>query len=150
MFQISFLNNRLQDEIIVILKGKGYSFEECLETSVKYHRYEHKWLNENYKCEPFPLQICIEYYNIDAFIHFLENARSIDEIDNGGKTCLHSSSLISSLPIVQYLIEKGANIEAKDNNEKTHIHLACSNDSLPIIKYLIEKGANGLLFILHC
>ena len=91
----------MQDEIIVILKGKGYSFEECLETSVKYHRYEHKWLNENYKCEPFPLQICIEYYNIDAFIHFLENGRSIDETDEFGKTCLHFVSMNGSLLIVE-------------------------------------------------
>ena len=43
-------------EIINILKEKGHSFEECLETSVEYHRYElTNWLNENYKCKPFPL-----------------------------------------------------------------------------------------------
>ena len=40
-------------EIIAILQQNGHSFEECLETSVKYHRYElTNWLNENYKCKP--------------------------------------------------------------------------------------------------
>ena len=52
-------------EIINILKEKEFQFEECLFTSVKYHRYElTNWLNENYKCKPVPLQKCIKYYNI--------------------------------------------------------------------------------------
>ena len=60
-------------EIINILKEKGHKeFEECLETSVQYHRYElTTWLNEYLKCKPFPLPKCIKYYNIDAFLYFL-------------------------------------------------------------------------------
>ena len=69
-------------EIINILKEKGHSFEECLETSVEYHRYElTKWLNENYKCKPVSLPKCIEYYNIDAFLYFLDHGHPLDEID---------------------------------------------------------------------
>ena len=100
-------------EIITILKEKGYSFEECLETSVKYHRYElTNWLNENYKCEPVSLPKCIRYYNIDAFFYFLEHGHYINEIDENGRTCLHATLILGSLPIIQYLVEKGANIEA--------------------------------------
>ena len=100
-------------EIINILKENGHSFEKCLETSVKYHRYElTNWLNENYECKPFPLPKCILYYNIDAFLYFLEHGHSIEGRDENGYTCLHSASQIGSLPIVQYLIEKGAKIEA--------------------------------------
>ena len=52
-------------EIINIFKEKGHSFENCLGTSVYYHRYElTNWLNENYKCQPFPLPLCIEYNNL--------------------------------------------------------------------------------------
>ena len=80
-----------------------------LETSVEYHRYElTNWLNENYKCKPAPLPKCIEYYNIDAFLYFLEHGHSIEET--------HYASWIGHLPIVQYLLENGANIEAKDHN----------------------------------
>ena len=52
-------------EIINVFKEKGHSFENCLGTSVYYHRYElTNWLNENYKCQPFPLPLCIEYNNL--------------------------------------------------------------------------------------
>ena len=58
-------------EIINILKENGHSFEECLETSVKYHRYElATWLNKNYKCKPVLLPTCIWYYNIDTLLYF--------------------------------------------------------------------------------
>ena len=50
-------------EIINILKEKEHSFEECLEKSFKYHRYElTTWLDENHKCKPVSLKKCIEYF----------------------------------------------------------------------------------------
>ena len=130
-------------EIINILKEKGHSFEDYLETSVKYHRYElTNWLLENYKCKPVSLPKCIECYNIDAFLYFLEHGHSLNETDEFGRTCLHIASKIGHLPFVQYLINKGANIEAKDKDQWTPLHIACENDHLPIVQYLIEKGAN--------
>ena len=129
-------------EIINILKEKGYSFEECLETSVKYHRYElTNWLIENYKCKPFPLPYCIEYYNIDSFLYFLEHGHSIDETNENGGTCLHSASIMGSFPILQYLIEKGANIEVI-SEAGTPLHIACFDGNLQTVQYLIEKGAD--------
>ena len=72
-----------------ILKENGHSFEECLLTSVKYHRYELTyWLNENYKCKPVSLPTCIFYYNIDAFFYFLEHGHSIDETGENGNLFL--------------------------------------------------------------
>ena len=116
-------------EIINIIKEKNNKFEDSLETSVDYHRYElTNWLNENYKCKPVSLPKCIWYYNIHAFIYFLEHGHSLDETDENGFTCLHSAFMIGSLPIVQYLIEKGVNIEAKIMKEKhpfiLHLHKA--------------------------
>ena len=102
-------------EIINILKENGHSFEEYLKTSVKYHRYElTTWLLENYKCQPVPLHKCIQYYNFDAFLYFLEHGHSLKKIDRFNRTYLHNASMIGNLSIVKYLIEKGANIEAKD------------------------------------
>ena len=115
-------------EIINILKEKGHSFEKCLKISVKYHRYElTNWLLENYKCKPVSLPLCIKYYNIDAFLYFLEHEHSIDETDKYEWTSLHSAFMIGHLPIVQYLIEKGSDIEAKDKNNETPLHTVCED-----------------------
>ena len=131
-------------EIINILKEKSNKFEEYLLTSVLYHRYElTNWLNENYKCKPVPLPKCIKYYNIDAFLYFLEHGHSLDETEEyDGYTCLHSASEIGSLSIVQYLIEKGANIEATDGVKQTPLYVASLRGKTDIVKYLISKGAN--------
>ena len=115
-----------------ILKEKGHSFEEYLETSVKYNRYELTiWLNENYKCKPVSLPKCIDYYNIDAFLYFLECGHSIEETDGFKRTCLHSASRIGSLLVVQYLIEKGANIEAKEDYQIFDENLSLKNPVFP-------------------
>ena len=116
------------EEIINFLKEKGHSFEKCLKISVKYHRYElTRWLIENYKCKPVSLPLCIKYYNIDAFLYFLEHEHSIDETDKYEWTSLHSAFMIGHLPIVQYLIEKGSDIEAKDKNNETPLHTVCED-----------------------
>ena len=130
--------------MINILKEKGHSFEECLETSVKYHKYElTNWLNENYKCKPVPLPTYIEYYNIGTFLYFLEYGHSIDENEN---TCSHIAYMIGSHPVVQYLIEKGSNVEAKIRDQQIHIacefHLASWNVQTDVVECLICKGAN--------
>ena len=130
-------------EIINILKENRYSFENYLETSVKYHRYElTSWLHENYKCKPVFLPKCIKYYNIDAFFYFLERGHTLREIDELCCSCFHAASIIGSLPLVQFLIEKGANIEEKDDLQRTPLHIAFQHGHLSIIQYLIVKGAD--------
>ena len=58
-------------EISNILKEKGHSFEKCLETSVKYHRYElTNLLDENYKCKPVPLPMSIFIITLMHFFTF--------------------------------------------------------------------------------
>ena len=133
-------------EIINIIKENGYNeFKECLETSVKYHRYElTTWLNENYKCVPVYLPDCIECYNIDAFFYFLQHVHSLDEKDVLGRPCLHLASYIGSIPIAQYLIENGSNVDVVDYDDRIPLHIACENDHLPIVQYLVENGANVL------
>ena len=86
-------------EIVHILKENGHSFEDtCLETSVKYHRYElTKWLNENYKCKPVSLPKCIECYNFDAFLYFLEFDDLFLENDMIDTTCcIKQQQLVTS------------------------------------------------------
>ena len=69
-------------EIIDILKEKGYSFKLCLQMSVLFHRYElTKWLSENYKseCLSLSLPMYISNYYFDEFLYMLEHGHSIDE-----------------------------------------------------------------------
>ena len=91
-----------------ILKENGHNeFEECLETSVKYHRYElTNWLNENYKCKLVSLPKCIWYYNIDAFLYFLEHGHSLDETDDRGRTCFHFACEKGHLSMFNILLKK--------------------------------------------
>ena len=82
-----------------ILKENGHNeFEEYLFLSVYCHRYELTiWLNENYKCKPVSLPKCIKYYNIDAFLYFLEHGHSLDETDIGAASESHLDSTESDL-----------------------------------------------------
>ena len=69
-------------EFIAVLTQNGHSFDVCLATSVKYHRDELiTCLLGKETTKPFSLPKCIEYYNIDAFLYFLEHDHSIDETD---------------------------------------------------------------------
>ena len=130
-------------EIIGILLQNGYTFEEFLTISVKYHRYElTNWLNENYECEYVPLPTCIIFENIDAFLYFFEHGHSLDETGENAQTCLHVAAIYGSLLLVQYLIEKGANIESKTEDQFTSLHYASSNGNTNVVKYLLSKGAN--------
>ena len=110
-------------EIINTFKEKGHSFEECLETSVQYHRYElTNWLNEKYKCEPISLPKCIEYYNLFAFFYYLQQGRTLDHVSSQtGNRCLLSALLIGYLPIVQHLILLGTNIDGKTKDHSLSI-----------------------------
>ena len=85
-----------------ILKENGHNeFEECLETSVQYHRYElTTWLNENYNCEPVSLPTCIKYCNIDTLLDFF------DETDDRGRTCFHFACEKGHLSMFNILLKK--------------------------------------------
>ena len=128
--------------LINIIKQSGHSFEKCLETSVKYHRYElTKWLNENYKCKPLSLATCIQYFNIDAFFYLLEHGHSLDEIVKDEKKTFEESSTFGNLTLFQYLYENGTKLGA--NNFQRSILLIASGDGhLPIVKYLLEQDEN--------
>ena len=130
-------------EIINILNSKGFAFNSCFETSVKYHRYDLTyWLSENFNYQAVLLPVCIQYFNIDAFISFFQHGSSLNELNLFGCSSVFIASEIGSYTLVQYLFEKGANIDEKNKYQTTPLHVACSNDSLPIVEYLIQKGAN--------
>ena len=57
-------------------------------------------------------------------------------------TCLHSSSILGCLPIVEYLIEKALTLKQKINTKKSPLRKACRIGHLEIVQYLIKKGTN--------
>ena len=101
----------------LILKEKGHSFEECLETSVKYHIYELiNWLNANYKCNPVSLPTFISL----SLNQQQRNQNKIKELQ-------------------QELTKKSKRITKKPEDFEPDIFIAGKEGKLSSVQYLIEK-----------
>ena len=129
-------------EIINILKERDYSFQNCLKNSIIYHRYElADWILTNYDPSPMNLARCINCFNFEAFIYFLQHGESIEEYDCDGYNALHSACSIVYFPLVKYLIEDlHSSIDRKIPGEENALFIASERGSLQIVKYLVEKG----------
>ena len=69
------------------IKEKNHSFSACLETSVKFHRYELTyWILINYHPTPPLLCSCLSYFNVEAFIFFYKMGQILmNAIQNYGR-----------------------------------------------------------------
>ena len=128
-------------DIIQIIEQQGIQFVNCLETGIKYHRYELcDYLLSKYQCEEVSLHECNLCYNIEAFLFFLTNCFAPDELDNDKCTPLHIACGCGNFPIVKFLIEKkDINVEVKDGWGRTPLHLAAYRGSIEPVKYLVEN-----------
>lgn len=85
----------------------------------------------------------IKKSELDKVKLFVENDISlVNQPDNLGNTPLHNAVLVSSKPIIDYLLSKGADIDAGNTQKQTPLHLAIANKNVEIAKYLIEIGAD--------
>ncbi|GFQ74066.1 ankyrin-3 [Trichonephila clavata] len=57
---------------------------------------------------------------------------------NGGLSLLHSSALVGSLDITEYLVKNGANVNSKDINGSKPIHLATREGFKDIVEYYLN------------
>ena len=62
-----------------------------------------------------------------------------DDLEN---TPLHTSAIVGSVPIADFLLSKGADINARNNQLMTPLHVAIYNKQEAVAILLIEKGAD--------
>ena len=136
-------------EIVQIINQQNISFKNCLEDSIKYHRYEFSdWIILNFDTDPIQPANCINYYNYEAFLFDMNNKffdeQTFDENKNHSSsvnTELHIACRDGMLSIVRYLIEKehyDPNIKGFQGNSP--LYYACTRGHLDIVKYLIETA----------
>ena len=139
-------------EIIHILEQRGISFDNCLNTSITFHRNEiSNWLMDNYKCQDISFKTAIRSYNFPAFFFLYLNRKYNVERINGDHysddfTCYMQDYIMSESCIYQmidFLINIGADIKRQTKFGFSIIYDLCLREDLDIdlIKYLIEKGA---------
>ena len=115
-------------EIVHILEQRNYSFENCLEVSIKYHRNELcDWILIHNKCSEAELLNSCSYYN--------DRAVAFAVINEIGK-CDFISQAVSNgnLEIIKYLHET-CHAEVPDDA----ISNASRNGHIDIVKYLYEQ-----------
>ena len=136
-------------EIVQIINQHNFTFKNCLEESIKYHRYElMDWIIMNFDTEPVLPTKCLNYYNYEAFLFDMNNQfyvkniiENIEQIVNGVNQELHVACREGQMHIVRYLIENehfDPNLKGYDGNSP--LYYACTRGHLNIVKYLIEKA----------
>ena len=118
-------------EIIHILEQKGTSFNNCLKTSIKFHRhFVSDWILLHYRC--------CEKSELYRSLHYCNYRVSLFRIINGIGDSLHESS--GHLFIVKYLIEEcHQDAKAKIFDDETPLHNASEEGNIDIVKYLVEE-----------
>ena len=162
-------------EIIHILEQKECQFKyPCFYTSIQYHRNDiADWLLLHYNCEEVSLIDCLNIFNEEAFVFFLENCKDVNAQDYLAFSCytgnyyvinallkhganIHQGknpAIINAcykgyLVIVKLLLENGANINQM-GDLNTPLSTACERSRRDVVKFLVEKGADVNLLEKH-
>ena len=128
-------------EIIHLCEQKGMKFENCLELSARYHRFDlFEWLENHYEFKQLSLVDFTESYNEPLIYFFLASGMDIIENDMFERTLINVAFENGNLELIKYLFENyDINIEFSDEMGNTPINSAAQYGHLGIIKYLFEK-----------
>ena len=67
--------------IIEFLVSQGISFDDTLVEAIKYHFNDTaKWIYENYSDQNFKITVCIESFNTEMFLYFIEDIHFLCEM----------------------------------------------------------------------
>ena len=127
-------------EIVHLCEQKGFKFENCLDVSAFYHRYElFEWLNIHFEFTPIYLTKCLNYLNEPLFYFFISKETNVNIKCSDGFIPINAASNSGCLEIVKYLYEKhNADIEIRDYMNNTPINIAAGENNLEIIQYLYD------------
>ena len=109
------------EEIIHLLQERNINFNNMLRTAISSHQNTlAKWLYENYKDIFFVFPDCVQMFNTEMMLFFVEECGwDINEKGILTKTALHIASENNDFIIIKYLLSKKADKEIKDENGKT-------------------------------
>ena len=130
-------------EIIHILEQKGQQFDtNSFEIAIKFHRNDiGDWLILNFDTFIIPLQLCLEYFNEEAFVYFLDNTDNLcnKTTDNSSSSTLCQACYNCSLECVSLLLERDANVS---EGAYPPLYYSCHNGDFATAKLLIEHSAD--------
>ena len=113
-------------EIIHVLSQHDVKFDKTFGIAVKFlHNDICDWLLQHYVCESCTLYECLQSYNIQAFMFFLQNGADINSQDNPERmTALHSCYLRDMKLLTRFCIQNGAKEDIKNARDRLPKELA--------------------------
>jgi len=89
------------------------------------------------------MNLAIEAYDLDLVKYLVDNKYSINHLDLGKWSPLHTASAVGTISIASYLLENDSVIiNIRDKYQKTPLHLAAQNGILEIVQILLDKNAD--------
>ena len=137
-------------EIVQILNQRNLNFDDCFETSIKYHHYSlSDWLFTNFKCKQVLEGTCLTFYNFKAFLFIHYNrcfhyTFSQTDYDNDEKYFppylyfywngyLNVAKYILSMFEFNHFVKENLERALIFSSEAGHLH---------VVEYLIQIGCN--------
>ena len=131
------------NEIVHLCEQNGSMFDDCLNVSVSYHRFElYEWLVQHFDCEKIELSYFLCCCNEPLFFNYLENLdHELDNDEIGELLCCAARN--TSYGVVKHFLSRGFNANwSNPVSTLTPLHEAANIGSLEIVKYLVENGCN--------
>ena len=127
---IEFAVQSGSEDIIQFLESQGHSFDNTVGIAVQYHYNSLvKWIYENFKNPSFRITECVESFNTEILLYFINELNiDINQKNNSEMTILHYGIIQNDVPLVRYLLHKGADKEIKDSSGKTAFDYAESEE----------------------
>ena len=118
------------EDAIQFLESQGFLFENMVGVAVQYHHNSlAKWIYENYQNSIFSLTECVESFNTEMLLYFINELNvDINQQHPSGMTILHYAVILNDVPLVRYLLHKGANKDITDHFGKTGFDYAESEE----------------------
>ena len=131
-------------DIIETLDQMGFSFNDCFEVAVVYHRNElATWLYENYgRDKNVDLLTCLSSFNTSIIPLITSLGTDLETRDESRRSPLHIAVLNGNYVALKYLLDLGANIEIIDNHYRTPLIMSAQEGNDKLVELCVGRGAN--------
>ncbi|KAH0789266.1 ankyrin repeat domain protein [Histomonas meleagridis] len=124
------------EEVISYLESIGISFDQTIIHAIAFHHNNiAKTLFKKYENKGFKLSRCVQWFNTEMLIYFINECDlDVNQEDNGKRTCLHYAVYNNDLNVVNYLLIKGADKNLVDDNGNSAMDFARTEKMKNLIK----------------